>query len=669
MAGTRSSAIATPPPQVLLIGVDFYEPGTEILNSRGQPFNIRNLTGCVADVTKIEDHFVKALEVPPECIVKLTSPVVSSQTPAGPTEPAERPSERPTGENIRLALDDLLKSPSGTPIYIHYSGHGARAQTVWPKHKGGEKAWDECLVPCDARCGGRVIRDLELGEKLYLMSQKDLLVTIVLDCCHSGGATRDDEDGDIIFRGLDEDWTDRDIPPIDNYVLDILCSRKPAKVNQGQAMNWLKEPSRYELMAACEAHQLAGEQGQHGLLSSELLKALKSAESNLPTHGMLYRRLRGTLMSRRGNQNPVFSGNQMRCFLSSRAAKDVNSIQLMTETHGGKTYVYIGAGEQHSVERGDKYRVYPWYTVDFDDRTHIATVVVTDVEPTKSLVNPEGDVNSAQLRPGDIAILHQRLDKNLVALSWRSNSPLPVDIIQMAKKFNCAFVPCDQSRPSFQVHVIGENQEFVLKDRDDKPIPNLPTFSEPASLFVGIESFERYSKLKDLVRDERHLIFDFGIDSRPTTTTRRITVSPGEKFTFRFENRTSMLLHLVVINLRPLYGIKRVYPSVGAFCGAIEPNRAIPDPQFAAITMRDDPLAVEPVVDLFKCIVSTKPFNFDFMQQGNIGRDLGTERRGGRGISRGTNPLEGLFRGDDDDEIGLWATKDFEVCISRTTNL
>ncbi|KAI5918891.1 caspase domain-containing protein [Camillea tinctor] len=667
MTSTQSSAATTPPPLVLLIGIDFYEPGAQILNSGGRPFEIKNLTGCVADVTEIEEYLVKVLKVPPECITKLISTTLPSQASAGPTRPVKKASNRPTGKNIRLALNNLLQSPEGTPIYIHYSGHGARSQTVWPEHKGSGDAWDECLVPCDARSGGMVIRDLELGTLLYMMSKKGLLVTIILDCCHSGGATRDDDEDDIIFRGLDEYWTDRKLPPINNSVLDLICPKKESEGNHGQAMNWLNEPGRYELIAACEAHQLAGEKGQHGLLSFELLEALKSAESNLPTHGMLYRRLRGTLLSRRDNQNPVFSGNQMRCFLSSRITKDVSSIQLMTETYGGKPYLYIGAGEQHSVEPGDKYRVYPWYTVDFNDSTYIAMVVVRSTEPTKSLVDIQSNVNSVHPRPGDIAILHERSEKNLVLLRWRSNSPRPDNIIQMAKEFNCAFVSCDQSRPSFQVHIIENNQGFVLRDWDDKPIPNLPTFLRPISLFVGIESFERYSKLKGLSHSECPLVFDFGIDSRPTTTG-RITVSPGEVFTFRFENKTKKALYLVVVNLRPLYGIKQVYPGVGAFCGLIEPNSAIPNPPFMKITMRDAPLATEPVVDIFKCIVSTKPLDFGFMQQGNIDGDLGIGHGSRKQVSRGTNPLEDLFRGDVDDEIGLWATKEFETCISRTSN-
>ncbi|KAF8538860.1 hypothetical protein BDD12DRAFT_840666 [Trichophaea hybrida] len=77
----------------------------------------------------------------------------------------------------------------GDVVYIHYSGHGAQARTVYPELKGPNSV-DEALVPCDIHCGGRYLRDFELAELLDIMVQKGLVVTIVLDSCHSGSASR-----------------------------------------------------------------------------------------------------------------------------------------------------------------------------------------------------------------------------------------------------------------------------------------------------------------------------------------------------------------------------------------------------------------------------------------------------------------------------------------------
>lgn len=258
---------STPPPRVLLIGIDFYQPGTVCTNSEGKAVKINNLQGCVEDVTNIQSHFLNILKVPPENITILTSRSPQPHTPLTDAEDAFTA----TAENIRAALRNLVETtPADTPIYIHYSGHGARSPTSYPKLKGSVKAWDECLVPCDARCGGPVIRDVELGDVLHQMSQKGLFVTLVLDCCHSGGATRDDDDENneagLAFRCLEENWPVRDAAmsacQLEDSVKLELC-RETQKV-------WWDKPGAYEIIAACEANQKAGERDGHGLLYTSL---------------------------------------------------------------------------------------------------------------------------------------------------------------------------------------------------------------------------------------------------------------------------------------------------------------------------------------------------------------------------------------------------------------
>ena len=50
---------------------------------------------------------------------------------------------------------------------------------------------DEALVPIDiGTTSGNYLRDLEVSYLLQAMVDKGLVVTLVLDSCHSGGATR-----------------------------------------------------------------------------------------------------------------------------------------------------------------------------------------------------------------------------------------------------------------------------------------------------------------------------------------------------------------------------------------------------------------------------------------------------------------------------------------------
>ena len=144
-----------------------------------------NLGGCVRDVQLIEDFLRNRLLLKEDRLIKLTS------TNVGTSAPAEPPERRPTYENIIAAFKDLTqKADPGDHLYIHYSGHGGRTPTLLPKVKG-EGGIDEALVPIDiGNSTARYLRDIELAKLLQDTITKGLRVTMVLDSCHSGGATR-----------------------------------------------------------------------------------------------------------------------------------------------------------------------------------------------------------------------------------------------------------------------------------------------------------------------------------------------------------------------------------------------------------------------------------------------------------------------------------------------
>lgn len=55
---------------------------------------------------------------------------------------------------------------------------------------GTADAEDHALVPSDVMYGGSYFRDLEIAVFLHVMVENKLVVTVVLDCCHSSGAVR-----------------------------------------------------------------------------------------------------------------------------------------------------------------------------------------------------------------------------------------------------------------------------------------------------------------------------------------------------------------------------------------------------------------------------------------------------------------------------------------------
>lgn len=141
----------------LLIGIDDY-------------IAVRPLKGCVNDVERFKSTLVGKFGFDAATIVTLRN---AQATRAG----------------ILAAFETLIsQAAAGDTVLIHYSGHGSRQQDVSNDEDDG---WDETLVPHDSRQGTVFdISDDELNGILARITAKTPNVTVVLDSCHSGSATR-----------------------------------------------------------------------------------------------------------------------------------------------------------------------------------------------------------------------------------------------------------------------------------------------------------------------------------------------------------------------------------------------------------------------------------------------------------------------------------------------
>jgi hypothetical protein len=264
----------TPNFYALLIGIDFYFPH-DLPDGR-----YKNLRGCVQDINHVETYLKDTFNLTPDQIIKLTAS--ASENPNQPKEPQEL---LPTYENIVAKFKEITaKAQPQDRVYIHYSGHGGRAKTIFESLKGFG-GLDEALVPTDiGQPNSRYLRDIEFAKLLEEMVEKELVVTLVLDSCHSGGATRE-MSGDDRIRG--EGFIDTTPRPTDSLVASL----------QELAQNWqtstensrnitvvnglLPEPKGYTLIAACRDHEFAYEKvfegtERNGALTYFLLKALRA---------------------------------------------------------------------------------------------------------------------------------------------------------------------------------------------------------------------------------------------------------------------------------------------------------------------------------------------------------------------------------------------------------
>jgi len=89
----------------------------------------------------------------------------------------------PTSANIMAAYKKIVKDAQpGDAIFCHYSGHGCSIKDDEREEADGR---DEALCPVDYQKAG-VLRDDDVYDTLVAPMPKGVLLTCVMDCCHSG---------------------------------------------------------------------------------------------------------------------------------------------------------------------------------------------------------------------------------------------------------------------------------------------------------------------------------------------------------------------------------------------------------------------------------------------------------------------------------------------------
>lgn len=204
-------------------------------------------------------------------------------------------------------LNVVRDAQKGDSVFISYSGHGGREKTVVSKWKGKSSEYDETLCPYDVKAGGLSIRDFVLNYVFGLFVEKGIKLTVFLDSCHSGGATRaglpdrqpnDDNDPPALVRSLPvtsylepeitakEYWGggkgalyDREEKVREAWEDMIDRTTQSAGAARKKAPGLFKlNPVGYALIAGCLEHELSRENFGAGYLSSAATDALKTLE-------------------------------------------------------------------------------------------------------------------------------------------------------------------------------------------------------------------------------------------------------------------------------------------------------------------------------------------------------------------------------------------------------
>src|SRR5215470_4961579 len=177
----------------LLVGINHYlhEKDSKILP----------LEGCENDVAQMKDTLEKAFGFPDANVKTLIGPQATHEAIAG-----EKGFFRThLIENARQTFNENGKDrEKGALIVFHFSGHGSQIKDQDGDEKDDGK--DETILPYDTRDKANKVSDItddELNDLLVDLTQYTANVVIILDSCHSGTASRGDEDR--LAREADED--------------------------------------------------------------------------------------------------------------------------------------------------------------------------------------------------------------------------------------------------------------------------------------------------------------------------------------------------------------------------------------------------------------------------------------------------------------------------------
>lgn len=589
----------------LLIGINGY-----LKNRMPENFYYRNLQGCVKDILDTERFLRKRLNV--EHVIRLTSSVKGNNKDlltCSPDDIEESPEQWPTYHNIVQAFRTLEEQAQpGDQVYIHYSGHGGRTKTMpqFLEFKGGN-ALDETLVPSDiGNPEGQPLRDIEIAYLLQKLVAKKLYVTVVLDSCFSGGATRNVSGA--MVRGIGDSipvkQTGESLVAPPEELREIF--RRASSQNEGKPgfkHKWFLEASGYTLIAACrlveQAHEWPYEAPQlNGALTHFWLEALNTL-GHTPTYQMVFNRVCANIHTQFNNQTPELQGEGDRVIFSDREIKHPAAVNVIRV--GEHNQILLAAGKPQGVNKGAQFALYPPGTIDFGDKANCVAIVEveqSDIEESKARVverlQPTTLTEGAQallINPGRHDLM---LEVKLLPPAFDNAHAKALDELrELLTQSKFVRLVSETERSRLNVSVVPEG-EFVVSDTGGRPIQNLrPKLSanDPESagrLFKRLEHLAKFHIVEGL--SNRHpasplagklllklerLQSDY--DEAAPYITRPLdefeglkTIAAGEWALLTIRNESAQTLNITVLNIRPDWAITQLYPAGAAHFEPLE---------------------------------------------------------------------------------------------------
>jgi hypothetical protein len=566
----------------LLIGIDYYKPNRLY----------ESLKGCVRDINLVDGYLKRTLQISGARIRKLTSTNQEDST-LSRVRSGNEPDILPTYENIINAFKEITqKAQPQELIYIHYSGHGGRSTTIYPDLKGDGQS-DEGIVPMDiGEQDGRYLRDIELATLLKRMTDKGLGVTVVLDSCHSGGATR----GDCAIRGSQEkDMAPR---PQDSLVAsrEELIDNWRSLVEGSNHTSWVPESENYVVLAACRPTEYAFEYAvngkeRHGALTYWMIDTLTTIPGTL-TYKTLHDRISAKIQSKFPSQLPMLLGNaDLSVFGSSLIANQYTVVVI--EVDASQKQVKLNAGLANGLSCGTRFTIYPLNSSSSDladKQKQVAIVEVTDVEASSGLARvleeADGGIGIKEpIEQGAPAVMlsapaflvrrvrlfdRKKLgdaENELPTQDLVNQQKDALDKVRQALVDNGWLVEVQGEEEAHYQVAIGRQGEYEIcigmPIKNLNPACSIAVPEAPKGVVKRLVHLAKYQAVQELDNPTselneslKFLLLDQ--NKQPFTDQKNITVQQGTLTYLRVKNISPQALNIAVLNLEPTWEISQI---------------------------------------------------------------------------------------------------------------
>ena len=419
--------------RALLIGINTYQPeGTTAEHPAGCAYGrcelgrFDNLSGAVNDVQAMADLLTSPkFGFPARQVVLLTNPAAPQVRPGITILPAAQ-----TGRDGILAAMQkyLVDVPAKGDMVVFYdASHGSlRVNSKGTKMtllvNGALVHADSTLVPADAYKGGFDVRDREMTRIFQAALDKGVHLTVILDTCHSGGATRGGGEG---HHARTLAYDPRDINEAPEVLPDGSPRPAPTQRTDNPALVFSAAQQDQE---ADEADPTPAQPESHGAFTSALIETLQVLPENAPA-SLVYQRVKAVLEGTGFSQEPDLDASSARrqqplfgIASGARNAKTIRTAALRNDANG---QVWLDVGRVAGVGVGSEFTAMDSNA----DAIHLRVTELQGIARSLASVTPAG----AKVAVGQVFELTKWVPaKSAPLLFWLWPSTLSDDEIQAA---------------------------------------------------------------------------------------------------------------------------------------------------------------------------------------------------------------------------------------------